>query len=700
MNNSNGKLTHQQVRQVCGAKAKDKEMTCPCCGHSHLQLFGSDGIKCQNGCTTEQVATEIRQHLSTGSTIQRTEVSKPKTPKPSELPGWKGFTLDDYCHLKKLDKSPLMYFFGVHEATRRGKTVVAWPYFDENGKLLATKFRLSHESHDTYFEPADPHIPYGLNNPLLKDMVARSYDLLITEGESDCHTLACWGFPVIGISGSQGWLPEFAELPVVENAKRLFVCEDDDEGGRTFTKRILKEMPQALILRFDGFKDPSELHLKHGDTSGLDWLPSPFIQSIDIAIQRATLERAMRQPKKAKEKPMPMREEAFHGLAGKIVKLLEPSLEASREAILANVLGCTAVLFQHEAYFKVTADVHYPDDYYLTIGNSAVSRKGTTTNAVLEVLERSQAGFKEHILRGLSTGQGLITALSKKKPEGEDENEEAVSEPIAPAVLIEISEFAELLAVMRREENTLSAVLRDAWDGKPLAVLTRNQPLRVKNSSLATIAHITRNELLSKLTSTDRANGFANRYIFIWMERAKLLPRGSMEHINFNEVVTELHTAIKTSRGAGELRRDEETEELWAEEYKRLSTRGDSMIDALLSRAEAHVMRLSLLYALLEGSKEIRKEHLKAALAVWDYSEASVHYVFENAVDSEEQKIRQKLEQKGPLTTFEILVQVFNSHKSTKEVAEKMEALEQRRIVRCCQKEFKTKAVPAWELVE
>jgi DNA primase len=663
-------------------------------------LFGDDGVKCQTGCATEQVIAKCKENLNAGVSSSPTKISKPKKPKLSETPEWQGFTLDDYCQLKKLDRRPLETFFGVHEVNRRGKSAVAWPYFGDGGKLLATKIRLSSDSHDTYFEPADPHVPYGLNNPLLQNMVSGSYDLLITEGESDCHTLACWGFPVIGISGDQGWLPEYADLPVVQNAKRILLCEDQDEGGKKFTARVLKDIPTALVLRFEGAKDPSELHLKHVHAVGEEWLAQPFLQSIDIAIQAATLERAMRQPKQAKSKPGPMRSEAFYGLAGKIVALLQPQLEASSEAILANVLGSVGVLFQHEACFRVTADVHWPDDYYLTVGNSAVARKGTTTNAVLEIVERAQSGFKARTLTGLSTGQGLIAALRRKRPEGEEENEEELSDPIADAVLVEISEFAELLAVMKRDENTLSAVLRDAWDGRPLAVLTRNQPLRVKNVSLSTIAHITSRELLERLTSTDRANGFANRFIFIWMERKKLLPHGSLENLNSTDVVMELHKAMEAAKGKGPITWDAEARELWAEEYKTLSTRSDSMLDALLSRAEAHVTRLSLLYALLDGSAEIRKVHLKAALAVWEYSEASVRYVFGNAVDSNKQKMLDKLERNGPLTSDEIRTQVFSKNKSAKWVAEQLAELEQTRQIRRCQKEFKTKTSEAWEFVE
>jgi hypothetical protein len=43
-------------------------------------------------------------------------------------------------------------------------------------------------------------------------------------------------------------------------------------------------------------------------------------------------------------------------------------------------------------------------------------------------------------------------------------------------------------------------------------------------------------------------------------------------------------------------------------------------------------VRLSLLYALLDKSPTIRPEHLNAALALWEYCEASVRHVFGDAI--------------------------------------------------------------------
>jgi hypothetical protein len=52
----------------------------------------------------------------------------------------------------------------------------------------------------------------------------------------------------------------------------------------------------------------------------------------------------------------------------------------------------------------------------------------------------------------------------------------------------------------------------------------------------------------------------------------------------------------------------------------------------MISRAEAQVVRLSVIYALLDKSHVIRLDHLRAALALWEYCEASVRYIFGDAV--------------------------------------------------------------------
>jgi len=77
----------------------------------------------------------------------------------------------------------------------------------------------------------------------------------------------------------------------------------------------------------------------------------------------------------------------------------------------------------------------------------------------------------------------------------------------------------------------------------------------------------------------------------------------------------------------GVLKRDEDARALWGEVYPELSEGRPGLLGAATSRAEAQVMRLAVLYALLDLSAVIRLEHLRAALAMWKYCERSARYV-------------------------------------------------------------------------
>ena len=96
------------------------------------------------------------------------------------------------------------------------------------------------------------------------------------------------------------------------------------------------------------------------------------------------------------------------------------------------------------------------------------------------------------------------------------------------------------------------------------------------------------------------------------------------------------------------------------------------MAGKVLSRAEAQVMRLACVYAVLDGSLLVRLEHLKAAGALWDYCESSVRLVFGDALgDSNVEKLLAALKAASPngMTKSEINVKVFGRHKKAAEMA-------------------------------
>jgi hypothetical protein len=67
---------------------------------------------------------------------------------------------------------------------------------------------------------------------------------------------------------------------------------------------------------------------------------------------------------------------------------------------------------------------------------------------------------------------------------------------------------------------------------------------------------------------------------------------------------------------------------LWPDIYADLTRERTGIVASITSRAPPHTLRLALIYALLDRSPCIDVQHLKAAVAIWDYAEQSAKYVF------------------------------------------------------------------------
>ena len=76
------------------------------------------------------------------------------------------------------------------------------------------------------------------------------------------------------------------------------------------------------------------------------------------------------------------------------------------------------------------------------------------------------------------------------------------------------------------------------------------------------------------------------------------------------------------------LQRNDAAKEAWAAIYEALSEGKPGLLGAITARAEAQVLRLSLIYAAIDGSESIKPPHLMAALAVWEHAEASAASIF------------------------------------------------------------------------
>ena len=92
-----------------------------------------------------------------------------------------------------------------------------------------------------------------------------------------------------------------------------------------------------------------------------------------------------------------------------------------------------------------------------------------------------------------------------------------------------------------------------------------------------------------------------------------------------------LTTVLKHAHATRPVTLAADTRELWCHTYPQLTQPADGLTGQLTARAEAHVIRLALLYALLDTTNTIRPEHLTAALALWDYGQRSAAWAINHS---------------------------------------------------------------------
>ncbi len=339
--------------------------------------------------------------------------------------------------------------------------------------------------------------------------------------------------------------------------------------------------------------------------------------------------------------PAPPADEAYHGLIGEIVRCIEPHTEAAPVAILVQLLVALGNLIGRGPHSRAEADSHHLNLMAVLVGDTAMGRKGTSWGYVRRIAEIVDLRWaRSRIQSGMSSGEGIIYAVRDRRTKDEVDKrtgqtvEVVVDEGVSDKrLLVQEGEFGRALAAAERSGNTLTAVIRSCWDTGDLQTLTKTSPDRASGAHVSLIAHITREELLRLLSTTDAANGFGNRMIWIATTRSKVLPfGGNLDEDRFAQLANEIGALARLAMGRGELKRDEEANALWGAIYGDLSAAKPGLLGALTTRGVPQVMRLATLYALFDAESAIRAAHLRAALAIWAYSEASARWIFGDAL--------------------------------------------------------------------
>jgi hypothetical protein len=206
----------------------------------------------------------------------------------------------------------------------------------------------------------------------------------------------------------------------------------------------------------------------------------------------------------------------------------------------------------------------------------------------------------------------------------------------------------------------------------------KNNPAHATDAHISIIGHITEEELKKELSQCELFNGFANRFLWFVVRRTRLLPEGGDLPLDgLEQLARELQDVIGKAHNIARVTRDPEARAHWHAIYGDLSQERLGLLGAVTNRAEAQTTRLSLSYALSDGSAKITLAHQQAALALWQYSFESAKYLFgERLSDPRAQRVWDALKARPDGMTRKMLFdEVFQKNISANDFAYVLQSL-------------------------
>jgi hypothetical protein len=395
--------------------------------------------------------------------------------------------------------------------------------------------------------------------------------------------------------------------------------------------------------------------------------------------------------------------EAIHGPIGQYVTEVAPLTEADPAAILMQALVMFGNRLGRSVKYYVGSSIHHANEFLLVVGSTSRGKKGMSrdmaevlfhnTAPVSEIVMESDDGIEAtgclsdplicYSRKGLSTGQGLIHAVRDATPaRGDKPADLGIKDK--RLLLIE-PEFQRVLAQVRKQDSTLSSTLRDFFDSGNAALMNKVEPIKATNAHVSLIAHISPEELKAQTIATDYQNGFLNRFWICMARRSQFIPMPvTISAEMFTHIRDQLRNALRSAQITPRpLTMDDQAKEYFHAIYEtELEKERHGLTESLLARAAPHVCRMAIIYAKADNATQIRLPHLRAAHALWKYSEKSAEYLFGRSTGNKHaDKILALLEEAPEGMTATQIYEATGKNLNEKVRADAMEVLERQGMV-------------------
>jgi hypothetical protein len=332
-------------------------------------------------------------------------------------------------------------------------------------------------------------------------------------------------------------------------------------------------------------------------------------------------------------------DDALYGLPGRVALKLSESTGADP----ASILGMFMTSFGNAVGRQPHVMFYGHDEpgllYTLIVGKWARGRKGTAWNAIKKLFEQAEPDWSANrVEAGLQSSEAMID-LVQDSPNGD------------PRLLILETEFARFIAAMSAQRKFASR-MRSAYDGDTLsAKRVKQAPLISTQHMISIIGMITPGELLAL---QKMSGGLESRMLYFYSAPARKTRTDPFKvdesEINLADEVKEaighawdsillgtdpISAALAEMRGIAPKTKfmiADDVAERWKDEIEpaveEIAEAVGEDYERYTARAQTHVIRLALLYALTDGADEIGWPHVKAAMALTEFCMFSARRIF------------------------------------------------------------------------
>jgi Protein of unknown function (DUF3987) len=332
--------------------------------------------------------------------------------------------------------------------------------------------------------------------------------------------------------------------------------------------------------------------------------------------------------------PEPMAKEAFIGKAGEFVEAVRAAgTEACKEALLISFLIPFGSIIGRKPYRHQSAP-HRANEFAVLVGDTS-SAKGIAWEATVPLLELiDQDWVNNRVQSGLESGQAVIDKVRDPSVQHSRGKSVAIPGVSDKRLLIFEEEFARILVTSKWKGSVLSEILRCGWDGRQvLWSSSKSNSQRATGAHISLFGHITPLELRKNLSEIDSTNGFANRILWflVHSEGAVAVPPLVNWHGNHPDLIKGLREIVENfrTRPSSQMQWSRDGRDEWDNYHRAAKKRSfGGLLGPIVKRSVPHVLRLTMIYTLLDNSCLMKPKHLAAAIAVVDYAERSAKAIF------------------------------------------------------------------------